>query len=135
MKNQSLIGLGILAIILAITNPSLEDHKAKVKQQVTQAIGLEQQALEMANSEDSFESAGLAIGSALGMTLMEKMVDGAVTSDNYIFFSFTKGTWEGQENTIGVGALGNIYLFKNVKDLQEDPTMQEVEDVKNESGF
>ncbi|MFC6998028.1 DUF4359 domain-containing protein [Rufibacter roseus] len=115
MNTKVLLLIGIVLVLFAATNPSIETHKAEVKQMLTQKMNLEEIATETAESEDTFEQVGNAIGTTLGLAFVDKMIDNAISTDSYVLFSLTKATWEGKEKVIGYGLLGNVFIFDEVK--------------------
>ncbi|MBK8442421.1 MAG: hypothetical protein IPL35_02955 [Sphingobacteriales bacterium] len=39
------------------------------------------------------------------------MIDNSVSTDNYILFSTTKYSLEGETKVVGIGAFGNVFIF------------------------
>jgi len=37
-----------------------------------------------------------------------------MSTDNYVLFSTTKITWEGETRIIGIGAFGNVFITKEL---------------------
>ena len=50
----------------------------------------------------------------LGKSMINMIIDNAVTSSNYILFSTTEVTWEGNTKTVGIGILGNVFLSPEI---------------------
>ncbi len=123
MKPKILIpaALAIVLPIAILTNPNSDNHKEKVRTELKKYF--QQEMAEKQKSSDSADNewakAGEAFGTMFATALIDKLVDGAVTSDNYVLFSLTKVTWEGQEKNIGFGAFGNVWLSGKIKDLQQ----------------
>lgn len=95
MKNNQ---IGIIAVVLVLlvaifTNPSQTEHKEKIKETFTTYY---QKSLDK-NTIDS-EKSFAVLGSLIGESLINKMIENAVTRDNYVFFSITKITYEGEKN-------------------------------------
>lgn len=67
------------------------------------------------NSTDTNE-VGQALGIMLGGALVSGIVNNLVSSDNYVAFSLTKITWEGEAKVIGIGAFGNIFFLNKLDD-------------------
>ena len=113
MKNNhiGMIAIVLILLIAVFTNPSQTEHKEKIKEIFTTYYqkSLEENKLD---SENSFA----AFGSLLGQSLINKMIENAVTSDNYVFFSITKITFEGEKKSIGYGIFGNVFLSDKIED-------------------
>lgn len=112
MKTKQILLFAFATILLVaiFTNPSQEEHKEKVKETFTAYY---QKSLKE-NQADS-ENAFAALGSLLGNTLINSMIENAITRDNYIIFSLTKITYEGEEKSIGYGIFGNVFLSEKVE--------------------
>ncbi len=106
-----LIIAGAILAIAIFTNPSQETHKEVVKSKI---ISYYEQSLKenQSTSNNSFE----VLGNLLGTSLITTLVENGVKSDNYLFFSITKMTYEGQEKSIGFGAFGNVFLSEKVEE-------------------
>jgi hypothetical protein len=98
---KTLIIIAILFAVLALTNPSEKSHKDAVSKIVVDRIKAKSKA-----SENIYEIAGQNIG----IMMAEKMVDGMVSRENYLFFSFTKINNK-KESYAGIGILGYVYVF------------------------
>lgn len=110
-KQIVLITMIVILIIVIFTNPNLTAHKEKVKSTI---ITFYQKQLKenQTSSNNGFE----ALGSLLGTSLINTMVENGVSCDNYLLFSITKFTYEGQEKSIGYGVLGNVFLSSKIED-------------------
>jgi hypothetical protein len=110
--------IAMLVLIAAITNPDTNRHKEAVKAKFD--AYLQKAAREgIAESDNTWEQAGQAIGLMLGGALVGYAVDNLVSTDNYVVFSVTKVSWEGKSRIIGVGAFGNVFLSKKVDEFFE----------------
>lgn len=113
MKTNQIVTIVTVSIFLIalLTNPTLEEHKSKVKEVF---IAYYQKTLKESeiNSENSFA----ALGTLIGKTMIDNLVEGAITRDNYIFFSITKATNDGKEKTIGYGIFGNVFLDSKIEE-------------------
>lgn len=110
--------IAMLVLIAAITNPDTDRHKEAVKAKFD--AYLQKAAREgIAESDNTWEQAGQAIGLMLGGALVGYAVDNLVSTDNYVVFSVTKVSWEGKSRIIGVGAFGNVFLSKKVDEFFE----------------
>ena len=123
MKSKYLIpGFAALLLLIAVlTNPNSETHKEAVRKELKayfQQEMDEQKKQSATTDENDWAEAGEAFGNIFATALIDKLVDGAVSSDNYVLFSLTKVTWEGQEKNIGFGAFGNVWISNKLKDLK-----------------
>jgi len=110
-KQIVLITVIVILIIAIFTNPNQSAHKEKVKTTIT-SLYQKQLKENQTTSNNGFE----ALGSLLGTSLIATMVENGVSCDNYILFSITKFTYEGQEKSIGYGLLGNVFLSSKIDD-------------------
>ncbi|NUY79669.1 DUF4359 domain-containing protein [Flavobacterium sp. MAH-1] len=119
-KHIFLAGSVLLLLIAAITNPDLQVHKETVRTTLKAYLDQQMADSNAQTADNEWSKAGQGFGNLLASALIDRLVDGAVTSENYVLFSLTKVTWEGQEKNIGFGAFGNVWLSKNLKDLQNE---------------
>lgn len=112
---KTLIFLGIVIILAAITNPQKEDHIGAVKQLYSNSVNKE--IVKGFDSKNKWEAAGTAIGYTLGMNLIDKIAESIITSRSFIIFSLTEVSFNGQSRIIGLGAFGNVWIFGDVKML------------------
>lgn len=108
-KQIALIIVGIILLLAIFTNPNQVAHKEKVKTTFT-AFYQKQSKENRTLSNDGFE----ALGSLLGTSLINTIVENGVSCDNYLLFSITKVNYKGQEKSIGYGMLGNVFLSSKV---------------------
>lgn len=113
-KHITLIAIITILLIAIFTNPSQEEHKEKVKETFTAYY---QKSLK--ENETDSENAFAALGSLLGNTLINSMIENAITRDNYVIFSLTKITYEGEEKSIGYGVFGNVFLSEKIEEAFE----------------
>lgn len=113
MKKRYFIVI-IVIIMAAVTNPDEARHKEilmnKIKPEMIQAF-MGEKEIEKLNNLD-------ALSFMFGSTFIEKFVDSFISTDNYILFSLTKATWDGETKVIGIGAFGNILLLKDLDKLK-----------------
>ncbi|WP_198175155.1 DUF4359 domain-containing protein [Spirosoma telluris] len=100
-------------LVLVLTNPSLEDHQAKVK-----ALFMEKATSELVKESDK-ENGLAALGAMLGATFAESLINNMVSRDNYLLFSITKVSFDNESKVIGFGILGNVFIMKKVEDLKK----------------
>jgi len=106
----TLIIIGAIVLIAIITNPPPERHKEAVKTEVNKLM-----QKEISKEAGDNGSTGQIFGALLGGAVIDKMVDNMVSTDNYLLFSTTKVTWEGQTRVIGIGAFGNVFITRKIK--------------------
>jgi len=109
-KQKLLIICSAIILTAIITNPNQAAHKEKVKSTIT-AYYQEQLTKDKTTTDNGFK----ALGSIIGNSFINSIVETAVSSDNYFLFSVTKINYEGQEKTIGYGVFGNVFLFSKIE--------------------
>ncbi|MEY5049695.1 MAG: hypothetical protein RLZZ175_3054 [Bacteroidota bacterium] len=113
--------LGILVFVfftLILTNPTLEEHKEATKLKFN-SLMIKEFASE--NSGDLVNKLASSVGSLWGGAIVNELIDKLLNRENYLIFSLTKFQWLDENKTIGIGILGNVYLFDNLdKNLQEN---------------
>lgn len=109
MNKGLLIVLAVL-IIAAFTNPDESRHKEilinKIKPEMVQAFFGEKDVEKMTNLD--------ALSFMLGTTIVSKFVENVISVDNYVVFSLTKFTWDGETKTVAIGLFGNVLLYKDL---------------------
>ena len=113
MKKSHMISAiaAVIFLVAMLTNPNQERHKEAVKNGLKTAI---QNAIKKlpAKTTDELEQARQALTTMLGDPFIDTIVNDSVSSGNYIFFSTTKFTFEGETKIIGIGAFGNVFIAK-----------------------
>ncbi len=115
MKKRYLafIILLLVGVLAAFTNPKQEIHKEVLKAKIS--MHLQQSASVGVNeASTSWERAGQSFGLMLGSFIVDQAVNKLVSTNNYVLFSTTRITWQGETHTIGVGAFGNVYVSGKV---------------------
>lgn len=105
----TLLIIGILLIVAALTNPNVNRHKEIMKIKLNK---LTQQPLP--KSDKKWKNTGSLLGMMLAEKFVNKMVDQIISVDNYILFSVTKATYRDNTKTIGFGAFGSVYITNEV---------------------
>lgn len=108
--SKTQIVLILLLAVLIYTNPSLSDHQSEITRIITKEAYSDIEV-----SENEWENAGTMIGMSLGKNMIESIVESAVSRQNLIVFSLTKVEFNYQSKIIGIGILGNVWLFKEFK--------------------
>lgn len=113
-KKQFYFLLGfILIIVLIITNPNEQKHIETVKTKLK--IALKKKMTSEITDENN--SLGGGLGLLFGDALIDKMTDGFISRNNYLLFSTTKAEYKGQNKTIGIGILGNVYISDKINNI------------------
>jgi len=111
MKSKTILiaGLGLIILIAVLTNPDQDRHKEVIKNKLKVYI---QKSMKesMTETDDEWEQAGQALGVMIGGVIIDGVVNNLISTNNYVLFSTTKITWEGQTRIIGIGAFGNVFL-------------------------
>lgn len=116
MRYSIYIILGLLIVTAIFTNPDQDRHKEILKNKINPA--LQKSIKENSNKKDNnaIQALGLAVSGALVGTL----IDNLVSTDNYVLFSTTKITWDGETKIIGIGAFGNVFLSDKLNDVFQE---------------
>lgn len=100
----------ILIVLVAIfTNPGSERHKETIKSKLNVYL---QKVMknDLKETSEEEQQAGQAIGMLLGGVIIDQIIDNTLSTNNYLLFSTTKISWEGETKIIGIGAFGNVFL-------------------------
>ena len=136
-KKQFYILLSILLVtILIISNPSEENHIDSVKSKVKMAFKKKMASEMIKDHSNSIESLGNGLGLLLGDAVIDKMIDGIISRDNYILFSITKADFKGENKIIGLGLLGNVFISNDISKIfnKNEGEKKEETKVSNELG-
>ena len=93
-----------LCLVMVITCPKAEDHREAIKQELVKTY-------ESANANESESSLVYGLGKLLVKPLTEMVVNQMLEVHNYILFSTSTFTWEGEERTLSFGILGHVFTF------------------------
>ena len=96
----------VILFLLVLTNPDSVVHKAKVKESILKDTEL----LTDIDNQSGWE----ILGTTLGLSLVDKLIDTAIQVDNYVLFSLTRATWDDEDKIIGIGIIGNIFFLKDI---------------------
>lgn len=121
MKSNTILiaGLGLIILIAVLTNPDQDRHKEVVKNKLKVYIQKSMKET-MTEADDEWEQAGQALGVMLGGVIIDGVVNNLISTDNYVLFSTTKITWEGQTRIIGIGAFGNVFLTSKLDEALKE---------------
>ena len=110
--------ISLIVLVAVLTNPDQNRHKEVIK---TKLITYLQKSLDkdQAETRDEWKQANHALGIMLGGIIVEKVLENFMSIDNYVVFSTTKITWEGESRVIGIGAFGNVFLTRELDEALE----------------
>jgi len=114
-KHYIILGTTLFVIIFALTNPAPEIHKEKVRFKLNEFYEKEM-AKEDNTATNQFSQAGKSMGMILAKSMINMIIDNSISSSNYLLFSTTNVTWEGQTKIVGIGILGNVFLSSKIDD-------------------
>jgi hypothetical protein len=109
-KNYLILAIvGLVILVAILTNPNQDRHKEVIKNKLNSFM---QKSINesSAKTDNEWEQAGQALGMMLGGALVDKIIDNLISTDNYVLFSTTKISWEGETKIIGIGAFGNVFI-------------------------
>jgi hypothetical protein len=110
MKKSSfiLVILSLIIIVAVLTNPDQDRHKEIIKNKLLTSL---QKSMKQNQTQikDDWEEAGQALGIILGGVIIDGLLNNLMSTDNYVLFSTTKITWDGERKIIGIGALGTFF--------------------------
>jgi hypothetical protein len=109
-RYMALVAICFIALLAVFTNPKKDRHKEVLKAKLTAHL----QRSADTNVEEASVGLGQAFGVMLGSFVVDQVVNNLVSTGDYILFSTTRITWDGETRTIGIGAFGNVYLSGKV---------------------
>jgi len=124
--NVALLIFGLIILLAVLTNPSTERHKEAIKIKLKEYMQ-KSMTESMNNSSNGFEQLGQAFGMILGSAIIEPIVDNLISRDNYILFSITKITWDGETKVIGVGVFNNVFITKELDNAMDKGLLESKE--------
>lgn len=118
MKTINVFLIGLMAVIgLAIyTNPKVDAHKLAFKTKCTDYLE-KKVGTKIPEIDNSYLKIGKVLGSILGNTLIDEIIDEKVSCQSFGVFSLTKINWEGKEETIGYGLLGQVIISDKFEEV------------------
>jgi hypothetical protein len=114
-----LIIIGVIVFVAILTNPNADRHKEVIKNKLNSYI---QKSMKesLTETDNEWEQAGQALGMMLGGALIDRIIDNLVSTDNYVLFSTTKISWEGETKIIGIGAFGNVFITNKLDEAMNE---------------
>lgn len=101
-----IINIGWIALLI-FTNPSLEMHQNKLQEVVFTSI-LHESGF---NKTEKYNWLNI-----LASPGANNMIPLMISRKNYLLFSITVYKWDGESRDVGIGLLGNVFLFKEIND-------------------
>lgn len=99
-----------LLLALAVTNPSRNDHRATIQQQLQQALTPSSGNGNDSTADDDFFASGLdMLGDLIANQIAGPILDEILEYHNYLFFSRTTVTFKGKATTTSWGVFGHVY--------------------------
>ena len=121
----TLIVIGIIVLVAVLTNPSQDKHREAIKSKLNAYL---QQSMKesLKETDNEWEQAGQALGLMIGGAFVDRIIDNLISTENYVIFSTTKMTWDGQTKVVGIGAFGNVFLTSKVDDALNDSLLKNI---------
>lgn len=126
MNKKIIIGAvaGLLLMTMVFTNPDSSLHKDAVKLKFNSFMQKKMND-DLGGNKDEGVNIGGQLGMMFGNAIIDRVVDSAVSSDNYLLFSLTKFTFKGESRVMGIGVFGNVFISDKV-DEELDKQMDNV---------
>jgi len=120
----ALFAIGLILLVAVITNPNQDRHKEVIKAKLNSYM---QKSMSegLSDTDNEWEQVGQALGIMLGGAMIDGIISNLVTTDNYVIFSTTKISWEGESKVIGVGAFGNVFLTRKLDEALNEGFLTE----------
>ena len=97
--------LGFILILAAITNPNTAKHKEIIAAKFNKCL---QESFHKELNDDG--KIVKEFGEGLISIMIKLKLELVVSTNNYVFFSTTQFTNEGEVKTVGIGAFGNVFI-------------------------
>ena len=116
MKKGVIVCL-FFVVIAALTNPNQSRHKEVLENKIKTYM---QKSMK---DQDGNVLVSL-FGNVLGNLIISELIETFVSTDNYILFSTTKLTWQGETRIIGIGAFGNVFITNRLSDALNEGLLE-----------
>lgn len=126
-KALSLLLVGIILIIAAVSNPPQERHQEALEKRLKDFFA-EKMKSESEEEPDGLSQVVLGLGKIFGNAIIDLAIENKVTADNYLFFSLTKVDHQGEEKVIGIGLFGNVIITEELETALEEGWFEEKSD-------
>ncbi|MGI6233297.1 MAG: GYF domain-containing protein [Prevotella sp.] len=98
--------VGVLLIILAITNPTAQAHRDTVREHVASAI---EQSINTSSDGGFFSQIMGNVGRMVALSVLDEGLDSMLEYHNYVICSKTTFTFNGKTSMASFGILGHIF--------------------------
>jgi hypothetical protein len=108
-KKNNYVGLivfGFILLAMMTSNPSLEDHRQAVMEELESKISNSSSS----DRSDNWEQLGAKLGESIGKIFLDR----AVARENFLLFSITTITIDNSKKDIGFGIFGKVWLYHNL---------------------
>lgn len=111
--------IGAIILVAILTKPNHDRHKEVIKNKLNSYM---QKSMKqnLTETDNVWAQAGQALGMMLGGALVDRIIDNLVCTDNYVLFSTTKISWEGETKVIGIGAFGNVFITNKLDEAMNE---------------
>jgi len=109
-KKKNYVGLvifGFVLLAMMVTNPSLEDHR----QAVTDELG---KRISQSRSRDQESDNWAQIGAQFAESIGKIVLDRIVTRENYLLFSITTVKVGDAKKDLGFGVFGKVWIYRDL---------------------
>jgi hypothetical protein len=103
---KTLIALILVAVVLKVTNPKIEDHRSEINKIINSEM-----AYKRGDSKDSLEG----VFSFFGESLVRGIANEMITMNDYHLFSTTILEYQGVRHVVGFAILGNVLIFNEAE--------------------
>lgn len=120
----ALFAIGLIILVAVLTNPNQDRHKEVIRAKFNSYM---QKSMSegLSETENKWKKAGQALGMMIGGAMIDGIISSILSTDNYVIFSTTKITWEGESKVIGVGAFGNVFLTGKLDEVLNEGLLTE----------
>ena len=116
-------------ILLAVTNPKGDEHKEKLANTFIRSLSKNTNYGDLGSG--GLEALGSSLGMALGGSFVNEIMSSLITVDSYILLSLTKINYKEESRIIGVGILGNVFIFNEATKIIDESTRSAGEKLKS----
>lgn len=126
MKNNYIVLalIGFIVILAVLTNPNQDRHKEVLKSKLNTIL---QQSLsdEFSDTTNVWNETIQGFGTVFGNLIIDGIISTTLSTDNYLVFSTTKITYEGDAKIIGIGAFGNVFITSKLDEAVKEGLLKE----------
>ena len=124
-KSQIILAIITFVIVIAVlTNPNQDRHKEVLRAKLTSFMQ-KSMSRGVSVSNEEWDNSSNALGIMFGGLIVEGIIANVVSTENYLVFSTTKVTWDGDTKVIGFGAFGNVYITDKLDEALNEGLLTE----------